>query len=226
MADREVEREHAATIRRFWLAPSWPAALVVRVQGRQRPSGELVQRLLVGAGGRAHGGHLRRRPFHRRHKPPGTRCGCGLYALSPQSRRSASEVFRAEGPHGLPREIPGLVEAWGQVELHETGFRAQFARPIALILHRDQAGTEWAELMEKLARAHRAVVLFVRTPEELARYCRQHDLGLSPGTVGRLLPKEHTERQVPRRAVEPQAWANAWRSRGWSDRRAWRPDRI
>ena len=81
---------------------------------------------------------------------------------APQSRVRVGGVS-GRGPHGLPAEIPGLVEAWGRVEVHETGFRAQFARPVALILHRDQAGTDWGELVGKVARAYRAEVLLVRT---------------------------------------------------------------
>lgn len=125
--------------------------------------------------------------LRRRHKPPGKRCGCGLYALHP-GRGSASEVLQAENLHGLPSEVYGIVEAWGRVEVHETGFRAEFARPVALILHLQQSGTDWGELVGKIARAYGADVLVVSRPGEVAEYCRQHDLGLDPGTVAELLP--------------------------------------
>lgn len=127
--------------------------------------------------------------LRRLHRSPGHRCGCGLYALHP-SPKSASEVFRVEDGHRLPAEIAGLVEAWGRVEVHETGFRAQFARPVALILHRDQEGSDWNELVGRVAHAYRAEVLLVEGPKEVAKHCREHGLGLSRGTVARLVPEE------------------------------------
>ena len=144
--------------------------------------------------------------LRRRHRPPGKRCGCGLYALHP-GRDSASEVFPVEHSHGLPSEVSGLVEAWGQVEVHETGFRAQFAHPVALILHRDQSGTEWGELVGRIARAYGAEVLLVKTANEVAEYCRERGLGLSRDTVARLVPKEQ-ESFVSEPAVgrKPRRW--------------------
>ncbi len=153
--------------------------------------------------------------LRRLHRSPGHRCGCGLYALHP-SPKSASEVFTVEDGHGLPAEIAGLVEAWGRVEVHETGFRAQFARPVALILHRDQAGTDWAELVGRAARAYRAEVLLVGGPKEVAKYCREHGLGLGRGTVARLVPEEErspesgpTVKQTPQRSKLGDLFGNA-----------------
>ena len=34
----------------------------------------------------------------------------------------------------FPDQVVGIVEAWGRIELHEDGFRAQFARPHTLAL--------------------------------------------------------------------------------------------
>lgn len=128
----------------------------------------------------------------RRHRPPGKRCGCGLYALHP-GPESASEVFPVQILDGLPSEVSGIVEAWGRVEVYETGFRAQFARPVALILHRDQLGTDWGELVERIARAYRADVLIVSRSGEVTEYCREHDLGLAPGTVAELVPRDQQD---------------------------------
>ena len=60
------------------------------------------------------------------HTAPGHRCTCGLYALTDHRdhrlRPSAEAV--------------GAIVAWGDVEAHRTGFRAQFARIVALALPR------------------------------------------------------------------------------------------
>jgi glycine cleavage system H lipoate-binding protein len=57
-----------------------------------------------------------------RHQAPGHRCTCGLYALTDVS-----------DPRLRPGvEAVGAVVAWGDVEAHRTGFRAQFARVVAL----------------------------------------------------------------------------------------------
>ena len=57
------------------------------------------------------------------HRAPRSGCECGLYALHPQARISEwVESFMTEG-------VAGVVEAWGRIELHEVGFRAEFARP-------------------------------------------------------------------------------------------------
>lgn len=58
------------------------------------------------------------------HQPPAAGCTCGLYALrSPRS----GQLRRA----GLPY---GAIAAWGDVEVHHSGFRAQHACVVALAL--------------------------------------------------------------------------------------------
>ena len=58
------------------------------------------------------------------HAAPHPRCMCGLYALA-----NADD-------HRLPRDHPGLalgaVGAWGDLEVHRDGFRAEFATVLAL----------------------------------------------------------------------------------------------
>ena len=60
------------------------------------------------------------------HPAPDPGCGCGLYALHPQARSSEWADSFLSLPSGV---VAGVVEAWGRIELHEVGFRAQFARP-------------------------------------------------------------------------------------------------
>ena len=65
----------------------------------------------------------------RGHRAPVARCGCGLYALHPtlaQCSSSYSDAHRAaQAGHGSD-QVVGIVAAWGEVELHETGFRAEY----------------------------------------------------------------------------------------------------
>ncbi|HEY2636707.1 MAG TPA: hypothetical protein VGI54_04905, partial [Solirubrobacteraceae bacterium] len=56
------------------------------------------------------------------HAAPYPGCSCGLYALAdPRDRRLWQ--------HG---QVVGAIVAWGAVELHRSGFRAEKARVVAL----------------------------------------------------------------------------------------------
>lgn len=60
----------------------------------------------------------------RGHRAPGSGCNCGLYAWRdlPQERYT---------PRGL-RPVWGVVELVGKVAVHALGYRAQYARPVAV----------------------------------------------------------------------------------------------
>lgn len=75
--------------------------------------------------------------------PPGKKCECGLYALhSPDGfwygakpsdsnnpfSRAALHAFAGDGL----RHIAGVVSAWGRIEVHADGFRAEKARVVAV----------------------------------------------------------------------------------------------
>lgn len=110
------------------------------------------------------------------HAPPEPGCGCGVHAWHPThgaARRAC----------GYRREIPGIVEAWGAVELHADGFRAQRGRPYALVLL--PRGN--AALLARLATAYHARLLVLRGPRALAAYCADQGLGMADGTIARLL---------------------------------------
>lgn len=64
---------------------------------------------------RCHGG--------KRHHAPAPDCMCGLYALA-----SAYD----HRLHGSGGQIVGAIAAWGDIELHRTGFRAERAAVVAL----------------------------------------------------------------------------------------------
>ncbi len=83
-------------------------------------------------------------------------------------------------------EISGLVEACGRIEVHESGFRAERARPAVLLV-----GRTWSEFrrrgVEQIARRHGAEVLEVGDAEELVDYCERRGGVLDPGSVAELL---------------------------------------
>jgi hypothetical protein len=87
------------------------------------------------------------------HQPPIHGCGCGLHAWHP-SRRSARRVLACR------REIPGIAEASGGIEVHDDGFRAERARPYALVL----APGRNARLVRRLAEAYGAQVVEADRP--------------------------------------------------------------
>lgn len=113
------------------------------------------------------------------HRAPSHGCGCGLHAWHP-SRRSARRVL------ALRREVPGIAEARGAIELHEEGFRAEQARPYALVLV--PGGN--ARLLQRLADEYAAEVVEVDGPGDLLAYCRANALGLDEPSVSRLLGPE------------------------------------
>lgn len=61
------------------------------------------------------------------HIAPDKTCQCGLYSVN--------------HPHSLPfgyGHVVGLIEQWGNIEVHETGMRSEYARIIALA-HPDES---------------------------------------------------------------------------------------
>lgn len=59
------------------------------------------------------------------HRAPGADCGCGLYGLHD------GEMLIAKGTNG-PADILGAISAWGRLEVHADGFRAEYARILML----------------------------------------------------------------------------------------------
>ena len=146
------------------------------------------------AAGRAHPGR----------RAPARSCSCGLYALHPRDEAIADLEQRRsydDEPFGT---VAGIVEAWGRVEVHEDGFRAEYARPKALAAIGTAPGSDEELLIERLAERHGAAVLRLRGMGELIAYCREHGLGLDEGVVRSLLPAPEPprpEHPVPRPAL-------------------------
>ncbi|MBA3262131.1 MAG: hypothetical protein H0T69_06625 [Thermoleophilaceae bacterium] len=110
------------------------------------------------------------------HQPPTHGCGCGLHAWHP-SRRSARRILAGR------RDVPGIAEARGAMEVHEDGFRAERARPYALVLVPGRN----ARLVRRLAKVYAAQVVEADSPDAVLAFCRARGLGLDESTVVRLL---------------------------------------
>jgi hypothetical protein len=82
-----------------------------------------------------------------------------------------------------PRTVAGIVEAQGEIEVHEDGFRAARARPYALLV---TPGSNQA-LIHRLADRYGASVIEVRGPRALLEYCREHHIGMEEEVVSKLL---------------------------------------
>ena len=81
-----------------------------------------------------------------------------------------------------PDEVFGVIEAWGRIEVHEDGFRAQFARPIALFA-KTGAELEWDVPSERMAAEYRCELIRVDSVEELAAELQRFDKGLDRAFV-------------------------------------------
>ena len=132
------------------------------------------------------------------HRAPAHGCVCGLHALHP-SRRSARRILSGR------REIPGIAEARGQIEVHEDGFRAERARPYVLLLLPGRN----ALLLERLGKAYGAEVVEVDGADAVLALCRDRNLGLEESAVEQLLGPATAERY--RRARRERMRTNALR---------------
>ena len=72
---------------------------------------------------------------------PGSNCECGWYALHDPSdfwygKKSISTAYQQllATPGNSDPLVSGVIAAWGNIEVHHQGFRAQYARVVALVL--------------------------------------------------------------------------------------------
>jgi hypothetical protein len=121
------------------------------------------------------------------HASPARDCDCGVHGWHPR-RRWARRTLAAR------REIAGVVEAVGVIEVHEDGFRAQRARPYALVLG---AGFNPA-LVRRLAVAYRVPVVEASSPAAILAWCRARGLGLEEAVVIDLLGPAAEQRRRTR----------------------------
>jgi hypothetical protein len=136
------------------------------------------------------------------HHAPAGACSCGLYAYHATSiyaRQIYAEYLGvddgAEEPWTDPVEevgVAGIIEACGRLEVHEYGFRAERARPHALLI-----GVNWNQasrrLVEDLASRYDVALLEIDGGDGLAAYCRECGKPLEQRVVNELLELEPDE---------------------------------
>jgi hypothetical protein len=106
------------------------------------------------------------------HAAPAAGCDCGVHAWHPR-RASARRVLSTRF------EVPGIVEADGAIEVHAEGFRAERARPYALVLTPGRNAGQ----IRRLADEYGVEVVEVGGPGELLEWCSERGLGLSEPVV-------------------------------------------
>jgi hypothetical protein len=116
---------------------------------------------------------------------PAGRCGCGLYAFHPAMATADDGPARTAPTAGL--EVVGIVAAWGTVHVHREGFRAQYARPTALLLIGAGRDSDVGRLVTDLAIGHRARVVELDSQASIGPWCRENGFGLSPERIEALV---------------------------------------
>lgn len=96
-----------------------------------------------------------------RHQPPVADCMCGLYALTDPGDRRLD--FRAD-------QAVGAIAAWGDLEVHRTGFRAEHACVVALALP-ERADVGQRDRLERAAARYGVPLV---APHELSHEAARH----------------------------------------------------
>lgn len=131
---------------------------------------------------------------HREHRAPHPTCRCGLYAL--HSLRT---------PQLLPSlRAVGAIAAWGDLEVHHTGFRAQYACVIGLVEPRRAYSTP--DLLRSLKRAAERYGVPLLAERDLEASVREHATPLSPGAPRRNRARKPRRRASPRLCSPDGAW--------------------
>src|SRR5262249_27963483 len=130
------------------------------------------------SGGKTTAARCVRSPSPHKGPAPEGGCCCGLYSVHPwaASGEEGSSLL-VSGPSELG--IVGLVEAWGIVQLHPEGFRAQYARPAALALLGFPRATEYGRLVAGVATAHGVEVIEARDLDDFSSDCARAGMGMS-----------------------------------------------
>lgn len=149
------------------------------------------------------------------HAPPASMCTCGVYALHPSDDAARELYWTARGDvvHGGGGPAPsvvGIIKAWGTLEVHGGGFRAEYARPHAFVVFDAMDTTNQGRRTRRLAQSYGAELIEARDAEDLHRHCLNHDLGLGEDALGALLGAEFVrERRRRRRGETATTMANA-----------------
>ena len=111
---------------------------------------------------------------------PGPGCNCGIYAYH---RHEVEGEFLSI--HAELDEVVGVIDAWGRIEVHESGIRAQHARVSALLV--DSSAPEGHRRQAGRAAATYGVELECLPPDQFPRYLRERVRGLDEAYIERLL---------------------------------------
>jgi hypothetical protein len=112
------------------------------------------------------------------HRAPAHSCGCGLYASYHPWR--SLDRYLCQGP-----PVYGAISAWGRLELHPDGFRAEYARVVALAPGDAEELARWGEDPDEFEARLRALA------GEFGVTCtRREELLDVVGEHGELVPRE------------------------------------
>jgi hypothetical protein len=112
-------------------------------------------------------------------------CSCGIYAFHPWSPAFQPERISGRQVRDGVWTVWGEVEAWGELEIHEDGFRAEYARPVTIYLPSLLPGPV-RERIRSVASSH-GVPVFRERRLFGPRRSPDHTRGLSAGFVRELL---------------------------------------
>jgi hypothetical protein len=90
-------------------------------------------------------------------------CTCGIYALHeyPQAWQEFDDG-RKKTPKPWPSEaVTGIIQGWGRIIVGDKGFRAQYAKPVALVSRR--RNKRWPETIERLAECYGLEIVSARS---------------------------------------------------------------
>lgn len=129
------------------------------------------------------------------HRPPGPRCSCGIYGLTDVTDGRLLEHL---GPHGAI----GAVAAWGEMEVHHGGFRAELACVLALAEPPDLSRFRRGRL-QRAADAYGVPLVPYAELEAVAR------LDASPLPADLVAPDDDAGGPAPSRGIDPDwhVWA-------------------
>lgn len=127
------------------------------------------------------------------HPAPAPGCHCGIHAHHPfgagvevlaESLATPESGFA----NGIGWTVYGVISAWGRVEVHADGFRAERARPVALLIARNWHDTTYGRAIEETAAEYVLPVIIVEPdPKAIAAACAERWPGLAPALVDELL---------------------------------------
>ncbi|MBK8293715.1 MAG: hypothetical protein IPK93_02670 [Solirubrobacterales bacterium] len=126
--------------------------------------------------------------LHKETPAPKHECSCGLYAFHAWPEHFGRSLL---GPATLEYpQVFGVVEAWGRTELHNDGFRAEFARPLALLVPCQEIPSIERARLEQLAELYRVRLIEPSQGDSLEEFIGGLGPALDRDLVADLVPAE------------------------------------